>query len=161
MKMAAAKYPDVPLVSADASLLSCWEEKVKLGVDCSLVLKHSKGKVVTILKCSSAIAKRPPTSSSSPAASSTTSPQAEEKKKKKNKGGRKKKLEAMLSYQKRLVVEKGLPPSRLMLEHAALAESLPPNNCSVFKCDHIHIHICIKTWSERSHWSCTQRVSEA
>ena len=41
----------------------------------------------------------------------------------------------MLSYQKRLVVEKGLPPSRLMLEHAALAESLPPNNCSVFKCD--------------------------
>ena len=135
MKMAAAKYPDVPLVSADASLLSCWEEKVKLGVDCSLVLKHSKGKVVTILKCSSAIAKRPPTSSSSPAASSTTSPQAEEKKKKENKGGRKKKLEAMLSYQKRLVVEKGLPPSRLMLEHAALAESLPPNNCSVFKCD--------------------------
>ena len=78
MKMAAAKYPDVPLVSADASLLSCWEEKVKLGVDCSLVLKHSKGKVVTILKCSSAIAKRPPTSSSSPAASSTTSPKEEE-----------------------------------------------------------------------------------
>ena len=83
--MAAAKYPDVPLVSADASLLSCWEEKVKLGVDCSLVLKHSKGKVVTILKCSSAIAKRPANSSSSPAASSTTSSHAEEKKKKKKK----------------------------------------------------------------------------
>ena len=97
MKMAAAKYPDVPLVSADASLLSCWEEKVKLGVDCSLVLKHSKGKVVTILKCSSVIAKRPPTSSLSPLPSSATSPQAEEKK---NKGGRKRKLEAMLSYQK-------------------------------------------------------------
>ena len=137
MKMAAAEYPDMPLVSVDASLLSCWEEKVKLGVDCSLVLKHSKGKVVTILKCSSAIAKRPPNSSSSRAASSSASPHAEEKKKKKNKnkGGRKKKLEAMLSYQKRLVVEKGLPPSRLMLEHAALAESLPPFNGSVFKCD--------------------------
>ena len=34
----------------------------------------------------------------------------------------------MLSYHKRLVDEKGLPPSRLMLEHAALAESLPPVN---------------------------------
>ena len=46
--MAAADFSNVPLALADASLLSCWEEKVKQGVDCSLVLKHSKGKVITI-----------------------------------------------------------------------------------------------------------------
>ena len=51
----------------------------------------------------------------------------------------KKRLEALLSYQKRLVEEKGLPPSRLMLEQAALAPPSPPpaekENASIFKCD--------------------------
>ena len=34
-----------------------------------------------------------------------------------------KKLEALLAYQKRLVEERGLPPSRLMLQHAAVETS--------------------------------------
>ena len=125
--MAAANFSDVPLVLVDASLLSCWEEKVKQGVDCSLFLKHSKGKVSTILKCSQVVLKSPEARNSSPLSSSPTLPHAERKKKKRNTRG-KKKLESMLSYHQRLVVEKGLPPSRLMLEHAALAESLPPVN---------------------------------
>ena len=129
--MAAADFSDVPLALADASLLSCWEEKVKHGVDCSLVMKHSQGKVITILKCSAVVVKNPEARNSSTVSSSPTLPHAGEKRKKKkkrNKGGKKKKLAAMLSYHQRLVVEKGLPPSRLMLEHAALAESLPPVN---------------------------------
>ena len=129
--MAAADFSDVPLALADASLLSCWEEKVKLGVDCSLVMKHIQGKIITILKCSAVVVKNPEARKSSTVFSSPTLPHAGEKRKKKkkrNKGGKKKKLAAMLSYHQRLVVEKGLPPSRLMLEHAALAQSLPPVN---------------------------------
>ena len=129
--MEAPDFPDVPLAPVDASLLSCWEEKVRQGVDCSLLLKHRKGKVITILKCSAVALNNPAARNSSPLTSSPVPPHAEEKKRKKkkrNKGGKKKKLEAMLSYHKRLVDEKGLPPSRLMLEHAALAESLPPVN---------------------------------
>ena len=129
--MAAADFSDVPLALADASLLSCWEEKVKHGVDCSLVMKHSQGKVITILKCSAVVVKNPEARNSSTVFSSPTLPHAGEKRKKKkkrNNWGKKKKLAAMLSYHQRLVVEKGLPPSRLMLEHAALAQSLPPVN---------------------------------
>ena len=44
---------DVTLASVDATLLSCWEEKVKQGADCSLHLEHRKGVIITILKCSS------------------------------------------------------------------------------------------------------------
>ena len=129
--MAAADFSDVPLALADASLLSCWEEKVKHGVDCSLLMKHSQGKVITILKCNAVVVKNPEARNSSTVFSSPTLPHAGEKRKKKkrrNKGGKKKKLAAMLSYHQRLVVEKGLPPSRLMLEHAALAQSLLPVN---------------------------------
>ena len=62
-------------------------------------------------------------------------------KKKKNKGGKKKRLENLLSFHKRLVVEKDLPPSRLMLQHAT---SLPPPHLvqrpepdeNKFNCDH-------------------------
>ena len=64
----------------------------------------------------------PAARSSSPLTSSPVPPDAEEKKRKKkkrNKGGKKKKLEAILAYHKRLVVEKGLPPSRLMLNTEA------------------------------------------
>ena len=51
--------------------------------------------------------------------------------------GQKKKLEKLLAYHHRLVVEKGLPPSRLMEEHAA-ASPAPPANSNAgkqFKCD--------------------------
>ena len=55
------------------------------------------------------------------------------------KGLSKKRLEALLSYQKRLVEEKGLPPSRLMLEKAAATPPSPPSaeraEASIFKCD--------------------------
>ena len=137
--MAAANFSDVPLAPVDASLLSCWEEKVKQGVDCSLFLKHSKGKVSTILKCSQVVLKSPEARNSSSPPSSTPTLHAEEKKKKKkrkrNKGGKKKKLDSMLAFHQRLVDEKGLPPSRLMLEHAALAEPLSPNIGTEFQCD--------------------------
>ena len=58
--------------------------------------------------------------------------------KKRNKGSKKKRLDALLAYHQRLVVEKGMPPSRLMLKHAAEAPLHPvpaeqtPNG---FKCD--------------------------
>ena len=55
------------------------------------------------------------------------------------KGLSKKRLEALLSYQERLVEEKGLPPSRLMLEKAAATPPSPPSaeraEASIFKCD--------------------------
>ena len=54
--MAGANFLDHNLVSVDPSILSCWEEKVKEGFDCTLLLKHSKGKVTTILKCSKLVA---------------------------------------------------------------------------------------------------------
>ena len=104
---------DVTLASADPTLLSCWEEKVKQGVECSLVLKHSKGKIVTTLSCS--VSRIPDARSPSPPAP------ASKPKKRRKRGGGQKRLEALLSYQQRLVQEKGLPPSRLMLQHAAVA----------------------------------------
>ena len=47
------------------------------------------------------------------------------------KGQSKKRLETVLSYQKRLVEEKGVPPSRLMQEQAAAAHPSPPTAESV------------------------------
>ena len=107
--MSATELSDVTLALVDATVLSCWESKVKQGLECSLLLKHSNGKITTTLQLSTAI----------------LSPVSQAEKGKKLKKGQKKKksakkLEALLSYQKRLVEEKGLPPSRLMLEHAAL-----------------------------------------
>ena len=51
--------------------------------------------------------------------------------------GQKKKLEKLLAYHHRLVVEKGLPPSRLMEEHAAAspAPSTKVTSEKQFKCD--------------------------
>ena len=108
--MSAQELSDVTLALVDTDVLSCWESKVKLGLECSLLLKHSKGKVTTTLQFSA------------PTASSSDS-QAVSVKKKKTKISAKqkrtkmnaKKLEALLAYQKRLVEERGLPPSRLML----------------------------------------------
>ena len=117
--MAAANSMDVTLVPVDTSILSCWEEKVKQGIECSLLLQHSKGKVITTLKCS--VDLQPPKAGSVRHLAPST--QAEEKgrtkKKKNNKGGKKRKLESLLAYHQRLVEERVLPPSRLMLEQAA------------------------------------------
>ena len=127
--MAAADFSDVPLALADASLLSCWEEKVKLGVDCSLVMKHIQGKIITILKCSAVVVKNPEARKSSTVFSSPTLPHAGEKRKKKkrrNKGGKKKKLAAMLSYHQRLVVENGLPPKQTDAGACSFGTISPP-----------------------------------
>ena len=142
--MAAADSPNVTLVSVDPLLLSCWEEKVKQGIDCSLTLKHSRGKVTTILECNTMLvtpeAKK---SISQPVAPNLSEKGKKRKKKKKrrSKGGQKK-LESLLSYQERLVKEKGLPPSRLMLKHAAAVqppEKVPTSQSTevsnLFKCD--------------------------
>ena len=119
---------DVTLAHVDPSLVSCWDKMVKQGEECSLHLKHSKGKVIATLQCTRTV--KPPTLSLSP------SPSAKEKKKKR-KGGKKKKLEKLLAYHQRLVEEKGLPPSRLMEEHAASspAPSTQVTSEKRFKCD--------------------------
>ena len=46
-------------------------------------------------------------------------------------------MEKLLAYHQRLVVEKGLPPSRLMEEHAALSTPPPAKSSSgsKFECD--------------------------
>ena len=44
VNMAAPNFPNVPLASADTSLLLCWEEKARQRVKCSLLLKHRRGK---------------------------------------------------------------------------------------------------------------------
>ena len=92
---------------------------VKPGEDCSLQLKHIKGKVIAVHK---------PSTSSSPSA---------KEKKKKGKAGKKKKLEKLLAYHQRLVEEKGLPPSRLMEKHAASSPAPPTKVTSEkhFRCD--------------------------
>ena len=102
---------DVTLAHADHALLQCWKEKVSKGFECSLMLKHSKGRVTTILTSSSLKIPVPRKSKPAPKISAEVITR--------KKGLSKKRLEALLSYQKRLVEEKGLPPSRLMLEKAA------------------------------------------
>ena len=123
---------DVTLAFADPDLVLCWEQKVKQGRECSLLLESKNGKVITTLKVSksrSFESKTPKEDSQSQA----------EKKSKKNK---KYNLGKLLAYHKRLVEEKGLPPSNLMLKHAAEASSPSPptqkpgREESYFKCDH-------------------------
>ena len=67
---------------------------------------------------------------------SSTSLSSSAKRKKKKKGD-KRKLEKLLAYHQRLVVEKGLPPSRLMEEHAAISSAPSDQNIGAkkFKCD--------------------------
>ena len=86
---------------------------------------------MTILKCSSSIKTDDTVKTPS---------KQQQKKKKKNNGNKVKKLKALLEYHKSLVVEKGLPPSNLMLQHAKEAYSLPPSQpepkqATVLKCD--------------------------
>ena len=108
-KMADKNFSDVTLAYADPNLLLCWEEKVKQGAECNLLLKHSKGQIKTILRTRSAKILYPKVL---PSAALLFTP---EEKKKKEQGNKKKKLEALLSYHQYLVKDKGLPPSRIML----------------------------------------------
>ena len=123
---------DVTLAYADPDLLHCWGNKVKQGRECSLLLEYKNGKVSTTLKVCNAVKSeaRPPKLDSKSLA----------EKKKPTKGG--KKLTKLLAYHKRLVDEKGLPPSNLMLQHAAESSSTyppaqkpSPEDISLFKCD--------------------------
>ena len=109
---------EVTLALVDPSLLSSWEEMVKRGEECSLLLLHSKGKITATLQCTK------PAPSSSLATASPSPPQA---KRKKNKGSKERRLKSLLAYHQRLVDEKGLPPSRLMEQHA-VAPDLNPSN---------------------------------
>ena len=120
----------VTLAHVNPSLLSCWEAMVKQGEECSLFLKHSDGRITATLQCTTS------------SVSSTSTPPAGElkkKKKKKSKGNKKKRFEALLAFHQRLVDEKGLPPSRLMKQHAAASESASASQNTElrkpFKCD--------------------------
>ena len=134
MMMPCQDSTDVPLALLDPTLLSCWEEMVKRGEECTLMLKHSKGKITSTLQSTKLTTSlpRPTAPSSSPA-----------KKKRRQRGNKKKRLEALLSYHQRLVDEKGLPPSRLMMKHAvasspSASSTLNQSPGSVeekFKCD--------------------------
>ena len=126
---------DVTLALVDPTLLSCWEEMVKRGEECTLMLKHSKGQVTATLQSTKQTSILPVPSLSSSASA----------KKKKKKGNKKKRMEALLAYHQRLVEEKGLPPSRLMLQQAAAAATSPSSSSTLsqspgtseisFKCD--------------------------
>ena len=128
--MAGKDSTDVTLAHVDPSIVSCWDKMVMQGKECSLLLKHSKGKVIATLQCTMQIKTTNSSNFSTPSAE-------EEKKKKKRKGSKKRKLEKLLAYHQRLVAEKGLPPSRLMEEHAALSVSPSAKITSEkqFKCD--------------------------
>ena len=118
----------VTLAHVNPSLLSCWEPMVKQGEECSLFLKHSDGRITATLQCTT-----------SSASSTSTPPAGESKKKKKSKGNKKRRFEALLAFHQRLVDEKGLPPSRLMKQHAAASESASASQNTElrkpFKCD--------------------------
>ena len=85
------------------------KKKVKQGRECSLLLKHKNGKVTTTLKVSKDV--------KSEARFPKTDSKSEAENKNQTKGGRK--LATLLAYHQRLVDEKGLPPSNLMVQHAA------------------------------------------
>merc|ERR1712208_168989 len=106
---------------------SCWDKMVKRGEECSLLLKHSKGKVIATLQCTTPVKTK--------TSSNFSTPSAEEEKKKR---GKKRKLEKLLAYHQRLVAEKGLPPSRLMEEHATISSTPSDQSTGAekFKCDH-------------------------
>ena len=123
---------DVTLAFADPDIVLCWEQKVKHGRECSLLLEFKNGNVTTTLKvCKSRCFEAKTLKVDS-------KPHAE----KKSKPKRKHNLSKLLAYHKRLVEEKGLPPSNLMLKHAAEASSPSPptqkpgREESQFNCDY-------------------------
>ena len=132
--MADKKFSDITLAYADRDLLLCWEEKVKQGAECTILLKHSKGKIETILKSRSSKIIQPKI------LPSADKPSIPAEKKKRKKANKKKRLEALLAFQKHLVEEKGLPPSQLMLQHAAVSPSRSVQaeieEYEHFRCDH-------------------------
>ena len=154
--MAGANFPNDNLVSVDPSILSCWGEKVKEGFDCILMLKHSKGKVTTVLKCSKLVASPDARKSVPQPAVSPTQVEVAKGKKKRRKMN-KKKLESLMSYQERLVREKGLPPSRLMLQHAADVQ--PLHASKEFQCDQCEFSSTSKRGLSK-HKSCKHKKSE-
>ena len=98
--MVAPNIPDVTLTSADPALLLCWEEQVKQGKDCFLVLKYQGGKITTTLQVSKCHEPVTPQLKQMPQASSQAEKEANRNKKKK--------LDKLLSFLERLVNEKGL-----------------------------------------------------
>ena len=116
---------DVTLANVDPSLVSCWDKMVKWGEECSLLLKHSKGKVIATLQCTT------PVKTSLP----SLPPSAKEKKKKR-KGSKKRRLEKL----QRMVQEKGLPPSRLMEEHAPSSNLLAKSSSIAINVTSHQIH---------------------
>ena len=50
LKMSGKDSGEVTLALVDPSLLSSWEEMVKRGEECSLLLSHSRGRVTTMLQ---------------------------------------------------------------------------------------------------------------
>ena len=121
--MSGQEFTNVTLAQVDPAILTCWEEMLKRGEECSLLLKHSKGRVTFSLQGTTS-AKSSSVAEISPSPVSS----ANNKKKRKQKRRSKKRLEALLSYHQRLVEEKGLPPSRLMLQQAGAAKV-------TFKCE--------------------------
>ena len=109
--MPASKFSDLPLVSVDPDILLFWDEQVNQGKDCSFFLECKKGKITTLLKVSQLKSFDAKFSKLTPA----SEPEARIKKKKNSS----KRLKKLLAYHQRLVTEKGFPPSRLMLQHAA------------------------------------------
>ena len=116
--MAGKDSTHVTLAQVDPSIVSCWDKMVKQGEECSLLFQHSKGRFIATLQCTKLVKPL----STSPSLSSSA---------------KKKKLEKLLDYHQRLVVEKGLPPSRIMEEHAAISSvsSLQSTGAKKVKCD--------------------------
>ena len=86
--MGGEDFVSVTLANVDPSIVSCWDKMVKQGDECSLLLKHSKGKVVATLQCTTPVKTSTSLPSSSPSA-------LEKAKKKKRKGANK--LEKLLA----------------------------------------------------------------
>ena len=130
--MPASKFSDVPLVAVDPAILLCWEQQVNQGKDCSLFLECKKGKISTTLEVSQL--------RSSIVKASKLTPESQAGIKKKNKNSSKR-LQKLLDYHQRLVTEKGFPPSKLLLQHAAAlvteSDKKPEQeeNTQEFKCD--------------------------
>ena len=102
---------------------------MKQGKECSLMMKHSKGNITVKLQSTSKV---------SPLPQASLSASAEAKKGKKK--SKKKRLETLLAYHQRLVEERRLPPSRLMLHQAAAVLASQPSQShgqteKQFKCD--------------------------
>ena len=65
--MSGVESNGVTLPLVDSSILSCWEEMVKQGKECSLMLKHSKGNVTVKLQSTSKVSPLPQASLSASA----------------------------------------------------------------------------------------------